>query len=117
MQDVLASTEYDRGRDWGPWYVLVGLQQKLRHGAGLQDTALSITHDSYERCELACKAKHHRYYARFQKTVEDGTTCKHDEDALCLAGKCLWDPRNSRIEQVAVSARDAIPDLMLFEGG
>ncbi|KAK7486839.1 hypothetical protein BaRGS_00021986, partial [Batillaria attramentaria] len=43
----------------------------------------------YERCELACKAKHHRYYARFQKTVEDGTTCKHDEDALCLAGKCL----------------------------
>lgn len=44
---------------------------------------------AYARCELACKAHNHRYYARFQRTVEDGTRCKHDVDAICLAGECL----------------------------
>lgn len=43
----------------------------------------------YARCELACKARHHRYYARFQAAVEDGIRCKHDEDAFCMGGECL----------------------------
>lgn len=44
---------------------------------------------AYARCELACKARHHRYYARFQKKVQDGTRCKLDAEAYCIDGECL----------------------------
>ncbi|XP_046581492.1 LOW QUALITY PROTEIN: ADAMTS-like protein 4 [Haliotis rubra] len=44
----------------------------------------------YSRCELACKAKGPvRYYSRFQETVEDGTPCKLDKEAICIQGRCL----------------------------
>ncbi|XP_071109939.1 ADAMTS-like protein 4 isoform X2 [Haliotis cracherodii] len=44
----------------------------------------------YSRCELACKAKGPvRYYSRFQETVEDGTPCKLDQEAICIQGRCL----------------------------
>ncbi|XP_041374550.1 thrombospondin type-1 domain-containing protein 4-like [Gigantopelta aegis] len=43
----------------------------------------------YNRCELSCKARNYRYYARFGDRVDDGTSCKPDKEAVCISGKCL----------------------------
>ncbi|XP_064608756.1 thrombospondin type-1 domain-containing protein 4-like isoform X2 [Liolophura sinensis] len=40
------------------------------------------------QCELTCRAKGFRFYARLAATVADGTPCVPGDEDLCIAGLC-----------------------------
>ena len=39
-------------------------------------------------CELSCRARGHRFYARLAHSVIDGTPCEAGSPDICVNGKC-----------------------------